>query len=159
MTALQVIWIISLYLWYQVYFVIIIVKFLVTILIIITYLRNIFWCWTVPLRNIYCYSPSLSIPFAWLWKWWWPWWNLKKMNVRSIVPILKALHIINFKNLVSKLFCSILSVCDQFQHDVEFKQEPVIIRSSSYIILNWYHVNNLKWITIINITVCVISDI
>jgi len=43
-----VIWIISLYLWYQVYFVIIIMKFLVTVLSI-TYLKNIFWGWTVPL--------------------------------------------------------------------------------------------------------------
>ena len=38
----------SLYLWYQVYFVIIIVEFLVTVLSI-TYLRNISWGWTVPL--------------------------------------------------------------------------------------------------------------
>jgi len=47
-TAAQVIWIVSLYLWYQVTFVIIIVEFLVTVLSI-TYLRNIIWGWTVPL--------------------------------------------------------------------------------------------------------------
>jgi len=47
-----VIWIISLYLWYQVYFVIIILEFLVTVLRI-TYLRNIFWGWTVPLMIHY----------------------------------------------------------------------------------------------------------
>jgi len=45
-----VILIISLYLWYQVYFVIIIVEFLATVLSI-AYLRNIFWGWTVPLRQ------------------------------------------------------------------------------------------------------------
>jgi len=45
-----VIWIISLYLWYQVYFVIIIVEFLVTILSI-AYLKNIFWVRTVPLSD------------------------------------------------------------------------------------------------------------
>ena len=43
-----VIWIVSLYLWDQVYFIIIIVEFFVTVLSI-TYLRNIFWGWTVPL--------------------------------------------------------------------------------------------------------------
>jgi len=42
-----VIWIIYLYLSYQVYFVIIIVEFLFTVLSI-TYLRNIFRGWTVP---------------------------------------------------------------------------------------------------------------
>ena len=42
-----VIWIISLYLWYQVYFVIIIVEFLVTV-VSITYLKIIFWGWTIP---------------------------------------------------------------------------------------------------------------
>ena len=40
--------IISLYLWYQVYFVIIIVEFFVIILSI-TCFKNIFWGWTVPL--------------------------------------------------------------------------------------------------------------
>jgi len=45
-----VIWIISLYPWYQVYFVIITAEFLVTVLSI-TYLRNIFWGWTVPFSN------------------------------------------------------------------------------------------------------------
>ena len=44
-----VIWIISLYLWYQVHFVIIIVEYLVTVLSI-TYLKIIFWGWTIPLN-------------------------------------------------------------------------------------------------------------
>ena len=48
---LPVIWNISIYLWYQVYFVIIIVDFLVTVLSI-TYLINIFSGWTVPLNFI-----------------------------------------------------------------------------------------------------------
>jgi len=45
----SVIWIISLYLWYQVYFVIITVEFLFNVLSI-TYLKKI-WLWTVPLRE------------------------------------------------------------------------------------------------------------
>jgi len=43
------IWIISLYLWYRVYFVIIIAEILVTVLNI-TYLKSIFWWWTVAWR-------------------------------------------------------------------------------------------------------------
>jgi len=46
-----VIWIISLYLWYQVHF----VEFLVTVLSI-TYFFNIFWGWTVPLSNTFKYE-------------------------------------------------------------------------------------------------------
>ena len=44
------IWFISLYLWYRVYFVIIIVEFSVTVLSMI-YLRNMIWGWTVPLTQ------------------------------------------------------------------------------------------------------------
>ena len=56
MAALQLFWIISVYLWYHVHFVIIIVEFLVTVLSI-TYLKNIFYGWTVPLS---CFSPANS---------------------------------------------------------------------------------------------------
>ena len=53
-----VIWIISPYLWYQVHFLIIIVEFLVTVLSI-TYLRTIFWAWTVPLYTAVLFHSAL----------------------------------------------------------------------------------------------------
>ena len=44
------VWIISLYLWYDVYFAIIIVQCLVTVLSL-TYLKHVFWGWTVPVKT------------------------------------------------------------------------------------------------------------
>jgi len=79
--APPVFWIISLYLWYQVYFVIIIVEFLVTVLSI-TYYFFSFWGWTVTLNtnwqvfealwyisvpNIATISPK-KIPSVYMWK-------------------------------------------------------------------------------------------
>jgi len=59
------IWIISLYLWYQVYFVIIIVECLVTVLST-TYLRDIFWGWTIPLNKAN-YLLKNVVPY-WHWR-------------------------------------------------------------------------------------------